>query len=170
MKNILKLTLIVAIALFSNSVFAQGKLKFGHINSQEIIKMMPERNQAKDSLEKLSKKLGEELEIMQVELNNAYEKYRQEQPNLTKTADAIRQDELQNMQQRIQTFQMVAQEDLQQAENELLKPIYDKFQKAISDIGDENGFLYIFDVNSLLYHSQQSQDVSDLVKAKLGIK
>jgi len=170
MKNLFRLMLVGAIVMWSSSTFAQAKLKFGHINSQDIIKLMPERTAAKDSLEKLSKKLGEELEIMQVELNNAYEKYLKEKATLTQTAIAMREDELQNMQQRVQTFQMVAQEDLQAAEGNLLKPIYDKFQKALEDVGNENGFIYIFDTNAVLFHSAQSEDVSTMVKTKLGIK
>jgi outer membrane protein len=83
---------------------------------------------------------------------------------------ADKEKEIQGLQQRIQEFQQTAGEQLQAKQNELFKPIYDKVTKAIQDVAKENKFTYIFDVNSVLYYSEESIDITSMVKAKLAIK
>ena len=45
--------------------------------------------------------------------------------------------------------------------------------KAVETVGDEEGFIYIFQINSqvevTLYRSSQSVDVTPLVRKKLGL-
>jgi outer membrane protein len=87
--------------------------------------------------------------------------------------DAIRQvkeDELQSISTRIQTFQQQAQENLSKENDKLFQPVIEKARKAIAEVGKEQGLLYVFDVNGVLYHSEQSMDLLPLVKTKLGIK
>ncbi len=170
MKNVLKLAVIVALVILSAGSYAQSKMKFGHIDVQKIIQLMPEREQAKDSLEALTKKLSEELEVMQVEFSNMYEKFVEKEPNLSKLAKQDGNERLGNMQQRIAAFQEAAQQEIAKAEGDLLKPIYDKLKKAIKNVGEEGGFIYVFDVSAVLFYSDQSKDVSELVKTKLNIK
>ena len=51
-----------------------------------------------------------------------------------------------------------------------MKPIYDKAQAAIAEVAKEQGLIYVFEVNSLIYKSNQSIDILPLVKTKLGIQ
>jgi outer membrane protein len=51
-----------------------------------------------------------------------------------------------------------------------MAPIMDKLQNAIKAVGAEGGFVFIYDSTSMLYNGNGVQDVSPLVKAKLGIK
>ena len=57
------------ISLVSQSALAQN-IKFGHINSDELIQSMPEFDSANVQLEKFRKELVNALELMSVELNN----------------------------------------------------------------------------------------------------
>ena len=65
-----------------------------------------------------------------------------------------------------------AAQDLQKQQETLLAPIQAKLQQAIQAVGAENGFTYIFDlaIPSIIYKGNGSEDVTALVKAKLGIK
>ena len=80
--------------------------------------------------------------------------------------------ELQENQQKIQNFQQMASQDLQKQQETLLAPISDKLQKAIQAVGAEGSFTYIYDlaIPVVVYHGTGSQDITPLVKAKLGIK
>ena len=69
----------------------------------------------------------------------------------------------------MQTFQVSAQQNFQKKESELFQPIVEKLQKAIKDVGAEGKFIYIYEEATLLYRSDKSVDVTDLVKAKLGM-
>jgi len=80
--------------------------------------------------------------------------------------------ELQELQQRIQNYQMTAQQQIQQKQAELLSPVFDKAEQAIEEVGKEQGLLYVFDIGSqvVLYRSNQSIDILPMVKQKLGIE
>jgi outer membrane protein len=56
---------------------------------------------------------------------------------------------------------------------ELFAPVTDKADKAIKDVGKENGYIYIFDLsqNQIVYFDEsKSTNVMPLAKAKLGLK
>ncbi len=168
--GIVALTVIVAWA--GQNVKAQT-LKFGHINSDELIQALPEFDTANVKLEKYRKELVNALELMSVELNTKNAAYEKESKNLSDIVKQTKEQELVDMNRRIQEFQTNAQTQLQQKQVELFQPIYAKVDKAIKDIGKENGFLYVFDVakGSLLYFDEtKSTNVMPLAKAKLGLK
>ncbi len=171
MKNYLRISLIAMLLLIGTASFAQN-LKFGHINSQELLALMPERDSAQLILENYAQQLEDQLEVMQVEYNNKVQQYLAEQENYTNLIKQTKEQELTDMQERIQNFQATAQQDIQQKEAELIQPIIDKAEKAIQDVAKEQGFTYIFDLarGTILYFSETSQDILPLVKAKLNIQ
>jgi outer membrane protein len=147
--------------------------KFGHINSDELIQALPEYDTANAKLEKYRKELTNYLELMTVELNNKSDAYNKESKNLTDLVKQTKEQELIDLNRKIQEFQQNAQEQFQNKQVELFQPIYQKVDKAIKDVGKENGFTYVFDVakGSLLYFDEtKSTNVMPLAKAKLGMK
>jgi outer membrane protein len=155
--------------------FAQGQeAKFGHINLQSLIQMMPERATAEADYNKQVKEMSDELDAQQKELQKKYEDYIAKRDSLSEIVRSAKETEIQDMQQRIQNFNQIAQQQLQQKQSEMLKPIFEKAQKAVSDVGKEKGLLYVFDISgelgTVLYHSNESLDILPLVKTKLGLK
>src|SRR5665647_861842 len=164
--------LIFVVALAGQSAMAQN-FKFGHINSNELIQSMPEYDSATVKLEKFRKELLNALDLMSVEFNTKNDSYQKESKNLSDIVKQTKEQELFDMQKRIQDFQTNAQQQLQNKQTEVFQPIYVKVDKAIKDIGKENGFLYVFDVakGALLYFDEaKSINVLSLVKTKLGLK
>jgi len=159
-------TLIVS----GTSTIGQSKLKFAHIDSQVLLMNIPERDSAENKIAKYTQEIQLALQEMNTEYENKLKAYT-ELP--TTTSDFIKKDkelELQMLGQRIKSYQQNANNDIQKKQAELLNPIYEKIQNAISEIGKENGYIYIFDIKSLLYHSQQSTDITGLVRKKLGLQ
>ena len=73
---------------------------------------------------------------------------------------------------RAQEFQTTSEQDMQKKQQELMAPILQKANDAITAVGQEQGFAYIFDLDStpLPYVNETtSTDVTAAVKAKLGI-
>jgi outer membrane protein len=168
-----RFTAIAALIIFVAAAGHSQNLKFGHINSDELIQAMPEFDSATAKLEKFRKELVNALELMTVELNNKNDAYSKESKNLTDIVKQTKEQELIDLNRRIQEFQQNAQEQLQNKQVELFQPIYSKVDKAIKEVGKENGFLYVFDVakGSLLYFDEtKSTNVTALTKAKLGLK
>jgi len=173
MKNVIKVLLVAFLLLVPSGIFAQKALKFGHINSQEVIQAMPDRDSAVIKLQKFNKELSDSYEEQNVELNKKYQKFLEDEKTLNEVVKKTRQEELQQMQQRIQQFQENANQQIQTKKTELMQPILDKLKKAISDVGKEGGFIYVFDIGgntNVLFFSAESQDITALVKQKLGIK
>ncbi len=172
--SVLAILLIVAIGFNLN---AQTNYKFGHIDSQKLLGALPESEQAQKALEAEGKAIQEQLETMEVEYNNKVNDYvtNEKLPagDPKKWSDIVKADkekEIQGLGQRIQEFQQTAQKKIGEKRNELFKPILEKVDKAIKEVAKENKFTYIFEVNSLLYHSEESIDITNMVKTKLAVK
>ena len=166
--------LMIIVALAGQSAMAQN-FKFGHVNNDELIQSMPEFDSATVKLEKFRKELINALELMSVELNTKNEAYLKDSKNLSDIVKQTKEQELTDMNKRIQDFQNNAQQQLQNKQAELFQPIVAKVDKAIKDVGKENGYFYIFDVSAskatLLYFDEtKSTNILPLVKTKLGLK
>lgn len=170
----MKKTLIAIIAYllaFGGTAMAQKTVKLGHINSNDLMQIMPGRDSAQTVLQAEVQELETTLKTMQSEMEKRYNEYMENQSGWTELIRNTKQREIQDMGARIQEFQENAQKQLQQREQELLKPIIDRAKKAIEDVAAEGGYSYVFDsgVSALLY-SPESDDIMPLVKKKLGLK
>jgi len=168
-----KIALVMLLAL-PMGVFAQN-LKFGHINAQEIITVMPEFTKAQNDIQTLEKQLTAELQRTQEEFNKKYQEFQQAiaKDSLPPNIAERRQKELQDMMQRQEQFQQDAQQQMQKAQSDAMAPIYQKLDNAIKAVGAAEGVIYIFDLarTSIPYvNESQSINLTNKVKANLGIK
>ena len=168
-----KIALVMLLAL-PMGVFAQN-LKFGHINAQEIITVMPEFTKAQNDIQTLEKQLTAELQRTQEEFNKKYQEFQQAiaKDSLPPNIAERRQKEFQDMMQRQEQFQQDAQQQMQKAQNDAMAPIYQKLDNAIKAVGAAEGVIYIFDLarTSIPYvNESQSINLTSKVKANLGIK
>lgn len=151
------------------AIFAQ---KFGHLNSADIIQVMPEYTTAQTELQKLEKQYSDELKMMETELSKKSEEYEAQKATLPANIQQRREQELQELYGRMQQYYQQSQQELMQASQEKQAAIVEKINKAIKEVGVAGGYLYIFDVASgIPYISETlSTDVTGAVKAKLGIQ
>ena len=167
----LAIALLIGIASFASfDSQAQTKNKFGHIDSQSLLEMMPEKDAADKQLEEFGKSLQSQLQKMMGEREAKVSDYLANEATMSELIAETMAEEIQMLDQRIQKFQQDAQQSLAKKEAELYQPILDKARKAIEDVAQENGYTYIFDrsAGSLLYQPE-SDDILNLVKTKLGI-
>jgi len=166
--KLLKYVLVVALVAFVGRLSAQ-ELKFGHIDIQNLIVNLPEKIEADKALQKEATNLQNNLKVMQDDLEKKYTDYLSSRDTLSDLLRATKEKEIQDYDSRIKNFNMLAQQNLQQKEQQLLQPIIEKVQKAVDTVGAENGLIYIFDISSkvVIYHSDKSLDCGPLVLAKL---
>ena len=165
--------ILIAVVLFASTcMFVQAQdIKIGHIDSDAVMQEMPEYQTALKELEDFRTELVNTLELMQVELNNKAETYNKEYNNYTDVVRQVKEQELNDANQRILEFQNQAQEQLQTKQNELYQPLLTKYQAAVDAAANKNGFVYVIEASALRYISpSKSTDIADLVKAELGIK
>lgn len=174
MKRFTGIIALAIIFIFMGQNSIGQNLKFGHLNRTELIQSMPEFDSARVTLEKMNTELSNAAELLQVEFNNKYEAYIKESKNLTDLVRQTKEQELQDYQRRLSEFQTNAQTQIQEKQVALFTPITEKADKAIKDVGKENGYIYIFDVTpggQLTYYDEsKSTNVMALVKTKLGLK
>ena len=164
MKNTIKVFVLVALTLAAMSVSAQVKL--GHIETQKLIQAMPEWTAAQKTFEEEQKKVNTELNGL-----TKLAEYSEKMKTYSEAMRATTEEELQGLQQRIQRFQETAMAQLEKTQNDLMQPVMEKALNAIKEVGKENGFTYIFDMNAgILYAAENSQDVLPLVKKKIGLQ
>jgi outer membrane protein len=167
----LKKIAIIALFAFPVCLFAQ-ELKLGHINSSDLIAQLPERAQIEKAIDDEGKKWEAEIQKMTEEYNAKITEFQQKQDSLPESIKRMRISDIQDMEQRIATFRQQAYTELQKKQQDLFGPIIEKVKKAISEVGAEGNFTYIFDTSTqgIVYESTKATDVTDLVKKKLGIK
>lgn len=167
-----KTVIAIAICLlaFGGNAMAQKNPKLGHINSTELMQIIPGRDSAQAVLQAEMTELESTLKSMQSELETRYNDYMQNQQGWTELIRQTKQKELQDMNARIQEFGENAQKQLQEREAELFKPLIDRAKNAIKEVAREGGYSYIFDsgTGATLY-DEGGDDIMPQVKKKLGI-
>jgi outer membrane protein len=159
--------ILIAVLLFGTSAsFAQ---KYGHVDANTIFLAMPGADTLQTALAAYQQELEAEYTTMATELQTKYEKFNKEAGTMSTAVRQLREKELTDLQQRLTAFEESLQEFMQQRQIELMTPFQEKIIQAIQDVAKENGYAYIFDSKNLLY-SEGGDDVSALVKKKLGIK
>jgi outer membrane protein len=170
MKSTIAIVFTALMAFFGT---ANAQQKIGHINSVSILQAMPEFKQMSADIEKQKGSYQKALEGMYSDYEKK-QKDLQELSNNKATPDPIIESkiqELQDLQKRIQDFESKANDDIQKLQQDKLKPINDKYLKAVKDVALASGYSYVLDVVSgaVAYFPENSDDVTELVMKKLGI-
>ena len=144
--------------------------KFGHINTQELFAQMPEVNQVKLKMDTIQNQYEMQLASMNEEIQKKYQDYQAQEATMSDAIKQIRQQELQDLQSRLQQFYQIAEQDIQRQQQELLAPVHEKMTKAIKTVGDREGYTYIFDSAAMVHIGAGAIDATPAVKKELGIK
>lgn len=163
---------LIALTLLLSASFSYAQQKIGYIDAEELITMMPEAQKADAEIKSFAKTYQDRLATLQKEFETKYKAYEDamKAKSLTEPMKDVKEQELQTLQTSIQTTQQSAEEKVAAKRQELLKPITEKADKAISDVAKAKGYTFIFDSsNSGLVYAASDNIMAD-VKAALGIK
>ena len=166
-------TIKLAVLLFliaAGTTHAQS-LKFGHINSTQLLSLMPETKVADSTLQKFGTSLETQLKTMTNEYQSKVSEFRAGEASMAEPIKEMKAKEINDLEQRIQDFQDSAQQSLQKKKEEIYTPIIKKAEDAIKGIAKEKGYSYIFDTSvGVVLFAQESDDILPQVKTKLGLK
>ena len=169
MKKTFVLTLVMVFSL-AVSGFAQ---KFGYLNSVALLSELAEVKQADSDLKAYQTQLTKRGQEMVKDLQDrAADLERKNSQGTIAPKDYQEQAaKLQEDEQKIQAYEQEVYTKLSEKREELYKPILEKVNTAMQEVSKENGFLLVFDTSTqVLLYADESLDVTNLVKAKLGIK
>lgn len=164
-----KTIFVLAVALFASvAMYAQKPIKLGHIDVQELLKIMPEVDSAQKVLQKEQEDAETMLKNMQNELQTLYTEYQNKKDQMSDLIRQTKEAELQDKDTRIRQFNEKAVKQLQERNDELFEPIQEKIKNAIAKVAKANGYTYIFTSGAALYEG--GDDVLPLVKKEMGLK
>ena len=163
----MKKLLVIAFVLFSLHGFSQ---KFGHCNIAEIAQEMPELKVAETQFSAKTDELEGRLKRMFEVYQTKVDEFQSKAEGMTPDEQSQAADEIKNLEVRIQEAQQNSQAELAAYDQELKTPILDKVKEAVKAVSVENNYAMIFDLatGTVLYAG--GDDVTDLVKAKLGLQ
>ena len=162
-------SLFVAFAMLMafNSVQAQ----VAHIDSEQLLMAMPETTAMEAELKKVQQTYADEYNAQATALQAKLQKYDAEAATQTDAKNEERRVEVEGLRQKIQKYAQTADQEIQKKRFDLLKPIVEKAQKAVSEVATEKGFKYVLDSSpgkGLIVF--EGEDLMPAVKAKLGIQ
>jgi outer membrane protein len=156
--------------LIAGPSFSQVNPKFGYIDSNELLELMPGKDSIQSALEEYGKSLESQLQVMYSEYQTKLGDYQTNSSSMSTIIRQTKERELADMETRIQEFQQQADVDLQNKQMELLEPLLNKARQAIEEVAEENGYTYIFDVGvGMLLYYEKGENILPLVREKLGI-
>ncbi|MBC7743657.1 MAG: OmpH family outer membrane protein [Flavobacterium sp.] len=170
----MKKTLIILFCVFAFS-FAASAQRFAYVDSDYILKHIPEYNAAQKQLDALSGQWQKEVDTRFEAIEKLYKTYQADQVLLTEDMRKRRESEIIEKEKEAKEFQRVKfgfEGDLFQQRTRLVKPIQEKVSKAVQAVADAQQIDMIFDKNSeimLLYASPRLDKSNDVI-TRLGYK
>ena len=165
--NMKKLFVIALAALATLTASAQT---FGRVNFQELLMLAPEMDAAREAIAASQKEAEETYSAMVEEYQGKLTQYQQKQATWTAAIKESKERELSDMQNRIQEFQANISQELQQQQNQLQAPIYEKANKAVQELAKAKGLTALFDATQALYFDESKViDLTPAARKALGI-
>lgn len=162
--NLILLTLVLTLSLSS---FAQSNV--AHVNSQEIIALMPETIAADAEIKSVEATYTKEIEGMRKALIEKDQQYASEEASVSEELNQTRMAEIADQTQRVQAYINQIQQELQRKSMDLMQPISDKYTKAVEAVADRMGFDYVFENNKQVLLVSKGTDITEEVKKELGL-
>ena len=162
---------IFTVLFLTLSFGAFAQVKLGHINSADLLRLMPELDSAEQKLQAQSKEYQAVSQALKTEYENKVSEYQANQNQWTDLIKQMRVREIQDLEARIQDYIQNAEKDLEEQKNKLFNPIIEKAKAAIAEVAKEHKYSYIFDATGgMLLYTSESDDILSLVKKKLNLK
>jgi outer membrane protein len=163
---------IIFSALFIFLSVANAQPKIGFVDSDTIMKQLPEAQDTQKKLDAIIKEWQEELSKMEKDWKTKYDDYEKRKLILSEQKRVEIEKELVQLEDQISKYRQDkfgVRGELFQKQEELMKPIQNRIFNAIQDIAKENDFDFIFDRSGdiIFLFAKEEYDVTKLVLEKL---
>jgi outer membrane protein len=167
---------IILIAILTFTAFAGAYAqRFAYVDSEYILKHMPEYASSQKQLAALSDQWQKEVDGKFQEIDRLYKAYQADQILMTPDMKKRREAEIVDKEKAAKDFQRQKfgpDGELSQKSTSLVKPIQDRVSKAVQAVAESNDLDIIFDKNSevMMLYANPRFDKSAEVITKLGLK
>lgn len=164
-----KLLSTAALVLFVVSATATAQVKIGYLNTQEVLSQLPEREQVQTELNSFIQQkrteLGEKATAYQEEVST----YESNQASMSEDQRKQREQELTETLTSLEEFERSIRLQIQQKREQLLAPIFEKMDNAISTIAEGENLDFVLNKstnsgdNVIFYASNNQKDITQQV-------
>ncbi len=169
-----KLLLLLVAVVALTTVSSAQSVKFGRVNTAEVIELMPESDTVRTKIEARGAELSEQIKYMQQELQKKVAALEKDMPNLSGLIREQRTQDVYDLQAKLETFAREADQDLAQYQQQILAPIFKKVRDAIDKVAKLNGITFVIDesgqVPFVYIDEAKVINITDKVKAQLKLK
>lgn len=168
-----KFLLLLLVAVAVSTIASAQTIKFGRVNSGDIIQLMPETDSAKVKIDNQKAALQETLDFMQAEYSKKMAAFEKDAPTLQGVIAEQRRKDIMDLRARLETFSQEAEQELSQVQMLLTQPIFKKLQDAIDKVSKVNLITFVIDeAQPMFIYMDMSvvKDLTPLVKTELKLK
>ncbi|RZL44888.1 MAG: OmpH family outer membrane protein [Pedobacter sp.] len=150
--------------------------KFAYVDTEYILKHLPEYKSAQSQLEGLSNQFQKQVDDSFVEIDRMYRAYQADQVLLTDDMRKRRENDIIEREKKAKEMQRQKfgpEGELFQTRTKLIKPIQDKVSTVIAETAKNKFIDFVFDKSSestMMIYASSSYDISNDVIARLGYK
>ncbi|MBM3160301.1 MAG: OmpH family outer membrane protein [Bacteroidetes bacterium] len=147
---------------------------YAFIDSDYILKNIPEYATAKEKLDKLSEKWTKEIEDRYTAIKAKKSNFEREEVLLPAEEKIKRKEEIEKLEKEaidLQTQHFGSNGDYFQKRQELVKPIQDRVFTAMKKVAKRDGYAFVFDKSnqSNLLYADKEFNISESVLEEMGI-
>jgi outer membrane protein len=147
---------------------------YAFIDSDYILKNVPEYVEAKERLDKMAERWTKEIEERYEAIKTKKSSFDREEVLLPKEEKEKRKTEIEKLEKDVidlQTQHFGSEGDYFQKRQELVKPIQDRVFTAMKKVAKREGYSFVFDKanQSNLVYAEKEFDMSDSVLEEMGI-
>lgn len=168
-----KIILVIAFVVVTvSATFAQN---FAYVNSEYILKHIPEYASAQKQLDDLSQKWQQDVDQQYAEIEKLYKAYQNDQVLLNEDMRRRREDEIVKKEKDVKDYQKQKfgfEGELFKQREKLVQPIQQRVSKAIQDLAQAQSLDIILDRGqevTFLYANPKLDKSNDVI-IKLGLK
>jgi outer membrane protein len=154
----------------AGSLAAQATPKFGYVNSAAILAQAPGRAEAEAQFNTEVKAYQAQLQRMSDSLQLLASNFDKEAPKLDSVARETRAKSIRTRETDYQTRARQLDEQMQNRQAELIRPLMEQLQKIIEAVRSEDNYAMIFDVGSqtsVIVAADKNLDITAKVLARL---
>lgn len=166
---------IILVLFFTFAAFTTFAQRFAWVDSDYILKHMPEYQAAQKQLAALSDQWQKEVDVKSQEIERMYKAYDADKVLMTADMKKRREAEIADKEKDVKTFQRQKfgpDGELAKKSTALIKPVQDKVMKAIQGMAESEELDMVFDKNSeiMMLYANPRYDKSADVITRLGLK
>lgn len=149
-----------------------GQAKIGFVNTEVILKDLPEAQDAQKKLDNLVKDWQTELKKLEDDWKKKYDDYEKNKLIMSDQTRAEKEKELVDLENKISQYreQKFGQNgELFTKQEEFMKPIHNKIFNVIQQIAKDDNYDYVFDKSGdiLLLYANDKYDLTNEVLKKM---